>query len=464
MECAMDLPASCGQDGTCDGAGACRKYEVGTQCGPGSCMSGMEVPASTCDATGACRPGTPRTCPGVCNGSTCGGACTGDPSCPTGAFCDVDTCRGKRINGSACTRAAQCESNRCVDNTCCASACTELCAACNNPSALGTCTPIAAGQDPGNECTLEAGNVCGYDGTCNGAGACRRPNGTSCGMSSCSNGIETPAPSCNGVGTCSSPVPRDCGAYVCAGNRCGTSCSSDAGCSVGHTCTGTTCVPLPGPVLYWKLDETSGGTAFDATSNGHHGTYTGNGAAMPTTSTVLPPAITFPNAASRFFDRDARHAIRLSDVPPALKPAADITVAVWYKAIDTDTSGESEIISMGNAYNLRIFNDQLEVAKHITNAHRQCRGPANPIDGNWHHLAGVITASELRLYHDGVLLNACAISGTIAYFATTVDLWVARHGGNMTDVRDFEGHLDDLRIYNRVLSAAEIARLASGKP
>lgn len=29
------------------------------------------------------------------------------------------------------------------------------------------------------------------------------------------------------------------------------------------------------PVGYWKLDETSGTTAFDSSGNGHHGTYTG---------------------------------------------------------------------------------------------------------------------------------------------------------------------------------------------
>jgi hypothetical protein len=41
---------------------------------------------------------------------------------------------------------------------------------------------------------------------------------------------------------------------------------------------------------------------------------------------------------------------------------------------------------------------------------------------------------------------------------------VGRHGSGTSDIRDFEGGLDDIRVYTRALSPAEIARLASGKP
>src|SRR5258706_7977275 len=36
-ECPVDVPASCGRDGACNGAGACRLYAAGTTCGATTC-------------------------------------------------------------------------------------------------------------------------------------------------------------------------------------------------------------------------------------------------------------------------------------------------------------------------------------------------------------------------------------------------------------------------------------------
>ena len=56
-QCAESAPASCGLDGTCDGAGACRRYVAGSECAPGSCSGSTESAASTCDGNGTCKAG-----------------------------------------------------------------------------------------------------------------------------------------------------------------------------------------------------------------------------------------------------------------------------------------------------------------------------------------------------------------------------------------------------------------------
>jgi hypothetical protein len=50
-------------------------------------------------------------------------------------------------------------------------------------------------------------------------------------------------------------------------NGCGTTCTGPAQCKAGYDCTGTSCVALPAPALYWKLDEASGTLAADASGN-----------------------------------------------------------------------------------------------------------------------------------------------------------------------------------------------------
>ena len=81
-------------------------------------------------------------------------------------------------------------------------------------------------------------------------------------------------------------------------------------------------------------------------------------------------------------------------------------------------------------------------------------GPAVPL-GVWTHLAVTYDGTTLRLYVNGVLRSSTAASGGIA--ASTAPL---RIGGNtvfsVPGTEYFAGLIDEVRIYNRALSAAEI--------
>ena len=79
-----DLTAAmCSTDGKCDGAGACRKYAVGTVCAPETCSGSSYTQPSTCSAAGACTSPAATSCsPYQCNGSACYAACTDDTRVP----------------------------------------------------------------------------------------------------------------------------------------------------------------------------------------------------------------------------------------------------------------------------------------------------------------------------------------------------------------------------------------------
>src|SRR5207244_2453265 len=77
-------------------------------------------------------------------------------------------------------------------------------------------------------------------------------------------------------------------------------------------------------------------------------------------------------------------------------------------------------------------------------------------DGNWHHVAGTYNGSFVRLYVDGVQVGSgTAASGPIKYnLPTTNDLTFGRFNG--TCVLGYSGLLDEIEIFSRALTPAEI--------
>jgi hypothetical protein len=472
-ECEQQSMASCGLNGECNGQGACARYPADTECASGRCSSGTEYAASTCDGNGMCKPGSSRSCaPNMCTDSSCASTCTLTSECQTGFFCDAGKCVVRRPAGALCGMAIQCASNQCVDGYCCNTACTSLCQACNVAGKAGTCSSIPTGTDPQNECPAEAPATCGRAGGCNGGGACRlHAPSTACGSQSCSGFIETGARSCNGSGVCVAAVTRDCAPYLCNGtSACRTSCTSTSQCRAGNYCSaGGACVPFgAGPVLHWRFDEANGGVAADSSGNNHVGSYIGS-SGSPTASTTLPP-VTFTNPFSRRFIASSRQAVRLAPAPNAIKPANNFTIALWFRTTNLDVGHDppaaSEAISQGDNYLVRIRATDISFTRRSGGSYISCftSGGGNHLDGNWHHVAAVLSPAGMKVYVDGVERCSNNSGGTMLYDKGD-DLFVGRHGnpdsGSPNDW-DFDGNIDDVRIYNRALPADEVAALGTG--
>jgi hypothetical protein len=96
-ECSASAASTCGTDGFCDGAGACRMWAAGTVCAPAGCANAMVSTASTCNGTGTCSAGISTSCGAYqCSGAVCGTSCTTDAAC-TG-FCAAGACSAKPAN------------------------------------------------------------------------------------------------------------------------------------------------------------------------------------------------------------------------------------------------------------------------------------------------------------------------------------------------------------------------------
>ena len=249
--CTNQGQASCGNDGTCNGLGGCRKYAPGSTCAPATCANGVARTASTCDGSGRCNTGSMRTCaPYVCNatGTGCTDSCSNSSQCLPPNTCDPQGLCGKKGLGSPCNSGNECAApGHCVEGFCCNTACTESCKSCAVTGAQGTCTNVAAGQpDPKSMCTPAAQATCGNDGTCSGTGTCRKHQSGACRAAVCSGSMLTPGASCSGGGTCPTAAPVDCAPFTCndTGTGCRTSCTpgGTGECTAGNACIAGVCV------------------------------------------------------------------------------------------------------------------------------------------------------------------------------------------------------------------------------
>ena len=73
--------------------------------------------------------------------------------------------------------------------------------------------------------------------------------------------------------------------------------------------------------------------------------------------------------------------------------------------------------------------------------------------GTWTHLAATFDGSTLRLYVNGMQVSQLAVSGSIA-----TSNGALRIGGNSIWGEYFSGLIDEVRIYNRALTAGEIGQ------
>jgi hypothetical protein len=244
----------CGNDGTCDGKGVCRKVSTSHVCTPASCSSDGKTftPASTCDGVGACNATAPQGCGAFeCATTGCLQTCTSQADCVGANYCNLSVtpavCAAKKVNGLPASQTYECATGVVADGVCCDKACSG-CSACTlalnkqaAPSADGQCLAVVAGQAGHSTCT--ASPPCGLDGMCDGNGSCRfTAGGASCAANACTGSTLTTSACASSTHTCV-PSSNLCpGSTACAdATSCGTKKIQGAACSSTSDCAAGSC-------------------------------------------------------------------------------------------------------------------------------------------------------------------------------------------------------------------------------
>jgi hypothetical protein len=245
--CPRSEVSTCGLDGTCNGAGACRKFSPGTVCKPGACDGAAVNSVNVCDSAGRCKPGPATVCaPFNCEAASnkCFASCKADSDCVSGVKCVSGSC-GPKPRAAVCAKNTDCASGFCSDGLCCNVACKGACVACNQVGREGTCWPSDPGlPDPRNVCQDQGAPTCGRTGTCDGFGGCAMyPAETICTAPSCAGDRLNTAGTCNGLGLCRPQGVQNCPPYRCVDGACNVKCTSDNDCQAGHACVSGSCGP-----------------------------------------------------------------------------------------------------------------------------------------------------------------------------------------------------------------------------
>lgn len=202
------------------------------------------------------------------------------------------------------------------------------------------------------------------------------------------------------------------------------------------------------PVIYanlrgwWKLNETSGTVADDSTGRLQDGAVNGGAAWIQGTS-----------QGGLEFDGVNDHV----ETPGSLLNArSSFTLSGCYKSALTTGNrvglwGQNDVAEFGiNGPNLQVW----------TAGGGSATAPI-PAVNQWHHVVCVGDGTSIKIYIDGRLASTGGMA-TANYGTSTSPFRIG--GGGILDASGnfFTGQIDDVRIYERALSAAEIGELAVG--
>jgi len=161
-------------------------------------------------------------------------------------------------------------------------------------------------------------------------------------------------------------------------------------------------------------------------------------------------------------------------------PSDKITTALWVKSSGTQNADPIFVSyatnTVGTAFNdwgiqnVGTTNSEFQGFVNADNSNGVLRTTEMPnvLDGEWHHVAATWDNAngEMKLYLDGVLVKSgtgIKTGETIASGGTLVLGQEQDSVGNSFHTNDdFNGFLDDVRIYNKVLSDEEIQDLFEG--
>ena len=349
------------------------------------------------------------------SGSGCTNACTsGTKQCSgTGAY---QVCSD--TNGDGCTEwgtAVACSSGQTCSNGICSSTCTPT-----------TCSALGDNcGSPSNGCggTLSCG-TCAAGSTCNSSGKC--------------------------VASC---APTTCAAQ---GATCGTISDGCSGtltcgsCSSGYACTANKCV-ISGTdtskVLWQKFDDNtaigeSATKAVDSSGAGNNCTIYG----ATYTAGKVGQALQF-NGTSNYLDCGSASNLNLGSA---------LTIEAW---IDPANTSQLRIADKRGGYSsltgYSFYTTSNVLVLEYGNGSTMTELDSKRIitTGSWQHVAVTLSGSTATWYLNGTVAGmSTGLSGSIA--SNNLKLSI---GKNSQNYAFFNGKIDEVKIYNRALSASEIA-------
>lgn len=215
------------------------------------------------------------------------------------------------------------------------------------------------------------------------------------------------------------------------------------------------------PLIYWRLDESSGERADDSATGANSGTYFGS-----TTLGEPPLSDNVPGTSARFSGSENWVASSTR-----FDPVSVYSLELWFNS--QSTSG-GKLIGFGNtetglssSYDRHVFmqNDGTLKFGTYTGAENVAVSPQSYNDGAWHHMVATQSDAGMKLYVDGALVAEnpqTQAEGYSGYWRIGGDrVW----GGASSNY--FAGSIDEAAVYPKALTPEQVVehyRVGSGAP
>jgi hypothetical protein len=209
-----------------------------------------------------------------------------------------------------------------------------------------------------------------------------------------------------------------------------------------------------GLAAYWDFDEGKGDTLHDKSGNGNHGVIT---------KATWAPGVS-GSALSFTGDGyvDCGHG-------PSLNVTGAITLAAWInlgeKVLPSVSFGFRDIINKPGAYQLGVVKEW-GLTFSALNGGRIYRGHDADSEfavNRWYHVAVSYNTvyNERRIYIDGVEQPAGNVARVFGIDSSANNLRIGNQapGKSWGNSNHWRGKIDEVRIYNRVLSPTEVVEL-----
>ncbi len=220
--------------------------------------------------------------------------------------------------------------------------------------------------------------------------------------------------------------------------------------------------PIPGDDLvgHWALDETTGQVASDSSGTGNDGTVTNTG--NPGWESAYIDGGLHLDGTNDFIAVADHETLDLSDAGTLAlwfwMDSFKLWAGLFHKGDATSFSDEAYTLQFWDG-NRRIY---FGLAGSPSSRSMQTNTSFN--NNRWYHVAAVWDASGMYIYVDGVLDKSSG--NTVSAFDSPGDLNIGAQLPVYYSVYyknfPFDGIIDDVRIYNRALTVAEVAVLAGG--
>lgn len=210
-------------------------------------------------------------------------------------------------------------------------------------------------------------------------------------------------------------------------------------------------------VSYWKLDESSG-NAIDSISG-----FTGTNTSVTYGAGKIRNGAVMDGVASKFV---------ITDVS-ALKITGQFSVQAWFKGTSTDSIIYESYSGNPNVAGYRLeTNDVGGVGKAtvlsgkntgttLGTDYQFINGSTTVTDGAWHHMVGVYNGTNLIIYVDGASNGSVAWANNPAFAATNY-IRIGCRNASGTDGNFVNGTIDEVAVWSRAITAAEVSQLYNG--